>query len=184
MERFKCIKDYFMDDLSLAYKKGEIYTIKEYTRRGNWFILPSLFDKTHQMKFDDEFYEYFEPYNLPLTDGNPIVDDLIQDSIVNKVIDSFKERSNVGFKKYGTNLDRKDLSTLEWLNHFQQELQDAILYSEKLKEDFNEDKSTIYPLLKVEKVCLKTPFGDMQFTVNEVSLNYSLDGKSVTLNMI
>ena len=30
---------------------------------------------------------------------------------------------------------RKDLSSLEWLIHLQEELMDAILYAEKLKED-------------------------------------------------
>jgi len=59
---------------------------------------------------------------------------LTGDSIVNNVVESFIERSNVGFAKYGTNLDRKDLSALEWINHLQQELQDGILYAEKLKE--------------------------------------------------
>jgi len=66
--------------------------------------------------------------------------EVVSDSIVDKVIESFKERSNVGFKKYGTNLDRKDLSPLEWINHFQQELQDGILYAEKLKEYFKDEE--------------------------------------------
>jgi cell division protein FtsI/penicillin-binding protein 2 len=60
------------------------------------------------------------------------------DSIVNNVIESFIERSNVGFAKYGTNLDRKDLSFLDWLNHAQQEAMDMILYLEKLKQEHNE----------------------------------------------
>lgn len=63
---------------------------------------------------------------------------LTGDSIVNNVIESFIERSNVGFKKYGTNLDRKDLSPLEWINHAQQEAMDMILYLEKLKQKYNE----------------------------------------------
>jgi cell division protein FtsI/penicillin-binding protein 2 len=62
---------------------------------------------------------------------------LTGDSIVNNVIESFIERSNVGFAKYGTNLDRKDLSFLDWINHLQMELQDAILYAEKLKQEHN-----------------------------------------------
>ena len=62
---------------------------------------------------------------------------LTGDSIVNNVIESFIERSNVGFKKYGTNLDRKDLSTLEWIQHAQQESMDMILYLEKLKQEYN-----------------------------------------------
>jgi hypothetical protein len=63
---------------------------------------------------------------------------LTGDSIVNNVVESFIERSNVGFTKYGTNLDRKDLSLLDWINHLQMELQDAILYAEKLKQEYNE----------------------------------------------
>ena len=63
---------------------------------------------------------------------------LTEDSIVNNVIESFIERSNVGFTKYGTNLDRKDLSVLEWIQHAQQEAMDFVLYLEKLKQEYNE----------------------------------------------
>jgi hypothetical protein len=56
-----------------------------------------------------------------------------KDSIVNKVIGSFIERSNLGYKKYGTTLDRNDLSVLDWIQHAQEEHMDAILYLEKLK---------------------------------------------------
>ena len=48
----------------------------------------------------------------------------------------FKERSSVGIEKYGTTLDRQDLSTLEWLKHLQEELMDATLYIEKLKQEY------------------------------------------------
>lgn len=67
---------------------------------------------------------------------------LSNDSIVNKVVESFIERSNVGFVKYGTNLDRKDLSVLDWLNHAQQEAMDFVLYLEKLKQEYNEQKNS------------------------------------------
>jgi hypothetical protein len=55
------------------------------------------------------------------------------DSIVTAVIDKFKQRSEFGKAKYGTDLDRKDLSILEWIVHAQEEHMDAILYLEKLK---------------------------------------------------
>jgi hypothetical protein len=58
------------------------------------------------------------------------------DSIVTRVIDRFKTRAEIGNKKYGTDLDRKDLNSLEWLQHLQDELHDAYLYSEKLKEEY------------------------------------------------
>lgn len=56
------------------------------------------------------------------------------DSIVLTVIEKFKQRSEVGQKKYGTTLDRTDLNFLDWATHMQEELMDAILYLEKLKK--------------------------------------------------
>ena len=57
------------------------------------------------------------------------------DSIVSSVITKFEQRSEMGKKKYGTDLDRTDLSTQEWINHAQEELMDGILYLEKLKQE-------------------------------------------------
>jgi hypothetical protein len=57
------------------------------------------------------------------------------DSIVESVLNKFKERSEQGIKKYGVTLDRKDLSPLEWLTHLQEELMDATLYIERLKKE-------------------------------------------------
>lgn len=59
----------------------------------------------------------------------------LQDSIVEKVMAKFYERSQVGLRKYGTTLDRNDLKTLQWLNHLQEELMDATLYVERLKDE-------------------------------------------------
>ena len=57
------------------------------------------------------------------------------DKILEEVIYTMRERSEVGIKKYGTTLMREDLSHLDWLNHLQEELMDAILYIEKLKHN-------------------------------------------------
>ena len=59
------------------------------------------------------------------------------DSVVAAVLEKFKQRSEVGQRKYGTNLDRKDLTVFEWANHMQEELMDAILYLEKLKRELS-----------------------------------------------
>jgi hypothetical protein len=56
----------------------------------------------------------------------------IKDSIVESVINKYRQRSETGIKKYGTMLTRDDLSTLDWLKHLQEELQDATLYIERL----------------------------------------------------
>jgi hypothetical protein len=58
----------------------------------------------------------------------------MEDSIVKSVIESFKQRSEIGILKYGKTLDRNDLTFLQWIQHAQEELMDAILYLEKLKE--------------------------------------------------
>jgi len=62
------------------------------------------------------------------------------DSIVNNVISAFIGRSNVGLQKYGTTLDRDDLSVLDWIQHAQEEHMDAILYLEKLKTEIKKGK--------------------------------------------
>jgi len=57
----------------------------------------------------------------------------IKDSVVQSVINKFKQRSEVGIKKYNTTLDREDLTDKEWINHAQEEAMDLILYLEKPK---------------------------------------------------
>lgn len=58
----------------------------------------------------------------------------MEDPIIKSVIERIKERSAVGIKKYGTTLAREDLTTIDWLNHLQEELMDAINYIEALKK--------------------------------------------------
>jgi hypothetical protein len=58
------------------------------------------------------------------------------DSIVQTVLEKFIQRSRFGKQKYGTDLDRTDLTMLEWINHAQEEHMDAILYLEKIKQEF------------------------------------------------
>lgn len=55
------------------------------------------------------------------------------DSVVDSIVDKFIDRSRVGKLKYGTDLDRQDLSLCEWLTHLQEELMDAVNYIEKVK---------------------------------------------------
>jgi hypothetical protein len=58
------------------------------------------------------------------------------DSVVSAVISAFQKRADFGKEKYGTDLDRKDLTILDWIQHAQEENMDAILYLEKLKQEF------------------------------------------------
>ena len=64
----------------------------------------------------------------------------MSDTIVEKVIENFKKRSIIGYLKYGVTMDRNDLTYLEWINHLQEELMDACIYLEKIKQTTNEIK--------------------------------------------
>jgi len=85
----------------------------------------------------DKIYEAMEFSNEMQWVSSTTQTNKVTDFIVESVIDQFKDRSNVGIKKYGVTLDRNDLTMLEWLNHLQQELMDATLYIEKLKSKLN-----------------------------------------------
>ena len=71
-----------------------------------------------------------------------------RDPVVEKVVDKFVDRSDVGYEKYGKTLDEerrtgvKDLA--DYLNDVQEELMDAILYiqaaRDELEEFSNEEK--------------------------------------------
>lgn len=62
------------------------------------------------------------------------------DTIVKSVVQKFLDRAALGKKKYNTDLDRTDLSVLEWIQHAQEEHMDAILYLEKLKQVYANEK--------------------------------------------
>tara|TARA_R100000329_G_scaffold71180_1_gene62087 strand:- start:9 stop:200 length:192 start_codon:yes stop_codon:yes gene_type:complete len=53
-------------------------------------------------------------------------------SIEDKVCEKIQARAELGQKKYGTTMDRNDLTLIEWLTHLQEELMDACVYVEKL----------------------------------------------------
>lgn len=65
------------------------------------------------------------------------------DSVVSSIINQFTTRALMGKKKYGVDLDRTDLSLLEWIEHAKQEHMDAILYLEKIKREISGKKETI-----------------------------------------
>jgi hypothetical protein len=62
----------------------------------------------------------------------------MSDKIVESVIDQLRTRAKKGKLKYGTTMERDDLSPLQWLQHLQEELMDAAVYVEKLKGEIGE----------------------------------------------
>ena len=57
------------------------------------------------------------------------------DKNVENVVRQLRDREEEGLQKYGVNTERKDLTTLQWLQHLQEELMDASVYIEKLKNE-------------------------------------------------
>ena len=62
-----------------------------------------------------------------------------RDPVVERVVDKFVGRSDVGYKKYGVTLQDDPAKMFEWLNHLQEELMDAVLYLQKAKETYTSD---------------------------------------------
>jgi len=89
--------------------------------------------KVDSLRRSEEEFEH----DISISMVSPTI--LTCDTVVNSVVEKFIERSNLGKQKYGTTLDRTDLSTDEWANHMQEELMDAILYLERLRRELYEN---------------------------------------------
>lgn len=78
-----------------------------------------------------------------------------RDPVVQCVVNKFVDRSDVGYAKYGKTLrdDQSDIFT--WLNHLQEELMDATLYLQRLKEEITtlrEEKALLNELNDIDVV--------------------------------
>lgn len=62
-----------------------------------------------------------------------------RDPVVERVVDKFIDRSDLGFKKYKVTLEDDHSDLFAWINHLQEELMDATLYLQKLKETASEE---------------------------------------------
>lgn len=56
------------------------------------------------------------------------------DANVEAVREALLQRSQAGLAKYGTTTERTDINLLGWLQHLQEELLDAAVYVEALKQ--------------------------------------------------
>jgi hypothetical protein len=57
--------------------------------------------------------------------------------IENQVIAKIQARAELGRQKYGTTMERKDLTFRQWVQHLQEELLDAAIYAEKLIDEIS-----------------------------------------------
>ena len=67
---------------------------------------------------------------------------VFRDPVVKRVVDKFRERSNEGFRKYGTTLHEerttKMKGLMKYLVDIQEELMDAILYIQTAQEELKD----------------------------------------------
>lgn len=64
-------------------------------------------------------------------------------NITDKNVESVKalltSRMQTGYNKYGVTTERTDIDLLGWLQHLQEELLDAAVYVERLKQEVNNE---------------------------------------------
>ena len=60
-----------------------------------------------------------------------------EDTVVNRVLSKFVQRSDEGMQRFGVSMADAAKPTHQWIEDAQEELMDAILYLEKLKERFD-----------------------------------------------
>ena len=77
----------------------------------------------------------------PIKSHDTIVPMQFRDPVVRRVCQKFVGRSDVGYEKYGVTLEDDPSDMLEWLNHLQEELMDAVLYLQKAKEKYERERS-------------------------------------------
>ena len=78
-----------------------------------------------------------------------------RDPVVQSVVNKFVSRSDVGFAKYKKTLRDDDSDVFAWLNHLQEELMDATLYLQRLKEEITnlrEEKALLKELNEIEVI--------------------------------
>ena len=59
------------------------------------------------------------------------------DKVTEAVVAQLRTRAEKGKEKYGTTMERNDLTLMQWLQHLQEELMDATVYVEKLKGEID-----------------------------------------------
>jgi len=64
--------------------------------------------------------------------------------LLDQLISEFENREQRGLRKYGTSMDRTDLSFDEWLQHFKEELLDGLVYLQKIQNLYDAQRFPDY----------------------------------------
>lgn len=108
------------------------YPIAAVSARGDVYN----FTSEGRMNVTDALPRLFPPPPDVAPEPTPEVE--LPSFIVSEVINDLLRREEVGLKKYGTTVDRGDLSIEEWMQHFYEELLDGAVYARKILQDMPE----------------------------------------------
>lgn len=123
------------DDFAFSAQGGYDY----YEEMGYDYVSEEVFIKLNGLEKSTTKEEQKELYNaMKMSDISNKKDEIVQN-----VIQKYQERSEVGIKKYNTTLQENSDGIEVFLNHLQEELMDATLYIEKLKQQVKQLKDVI-----------------------------------------
>lgn len=66
----------------------------------------------------------------------------MNDKNVEAVREQLLNRMKAGYEKYGVTTERVDIGLLGWLQHLQEELMDAAVYVERIKDELKQGMNT------------------------------------------
>ena len=65
------------------------------------------------------------------------------DPNVNEICNEFELRACHGFEKYGVTTERTDLDLMQWIQHFKEELMDAVVYIHRIQKELKEKQDDL-----------------------------------------
>lgn len=67
----------------------------------------------------------------------------MNDKNVESVRQQLLDRMKTGYAKYGVTTERNDIDLIGWLQHLQEELMDAAVYVERIKDELKQGTNTL-----------------------------------------
>lgn len=137
-EHFKNAKEVRCLVDNQIYDISDLEIIMDYKCRAEVILKDLRYCRLYKYEKYAEIVSYKDTKPTHYPQGYDVID-FVKDKYVQTVINKFAHRSEVGFAKYGTNLERKDYSLLNWLEEAQQEAMDFVLYLEVAKNKIKEN---------------------------------------------
>jgi hypothetical protein len=98
---------------------------------------------------------------------------VFRDPVVERVVEKFVSRSDIGFEKYGNTLHdertKKMKGLFKYLNDVQEELMDAVLYLQACKEEIQDlsEEALIQNFTDIDLDDFEDPGHPYAFTIDE-----------------